>query len=148
MCPSCWKPNPEHIDDELTEAEEELFLRVARSVARDVQKSIKTDHYAMFLSSIKSQVPTAYLIEKYSVLPSPESIKNQESKKSPKEIIIIKREQDKDAMDKEVCSQGQQKERPNPAASGSAQPPSKDDHQSSKKPRESDAYASKQHPDH
>ncbi|GKG41243.1 hypothetical protein Tco_0470455, partial [Tanacetum coccineum] len=35
------------------------------------------------------------------------------------------------------------------AASGSAQPPSKDDHQSSKKPRESDASdASKQHPDH
>ncbi|GJW68220.1 hypothetical protein Tco_0122644 [Tanacetum coccineum] len=32
------------------------------------------------------------------------------------------------------------------AASGSAQPPSKDDHQSSKKPRESDASASKQHP--
>ncbi|GJR41161.1 hypothetical protein Tco_1216845 [Tanacetum coccineum] len=32
------------------------------------------------------------------------------------------------------------------AASGSAQPPSKDDHQSSKKPRESDASASIQHP--
>ncbi|GJR35772.1 hypothetical protein Tco_1211456 [Tanacetum coccineum] len=32
------------------------------------------------------------------------------------------------------------------AAFGSAQPPSKDDHQSSKKPRESDASASKQHP--
>ncbi|GKE07751.1 hypothetical protein Tco_1411302 [Tanacetum coccineum] len=36
--------------------------------------------------------------------------------------------------------------RPESAASGSAQPPSKDDHQSSKKPRESDASASKQHP--
>ncbi|GJW25058.1 hypothetical protein Tco_0038869 [Tanacetum coccineum] len=36
---------------------------------------------------------TADLIEKYSVLPGPESIKNQESKKSLKEIIIIKREQ-------------------------------------------------------
>ncbi|GJU51475.1 hypothetical protein Tco_1221030 [Tanacetum coccineum] len=34
--------------------------------------------------------------------------------------------------------------RPESAASGSAQPPSKDDHQSSKKPRESDASASKQ----
>ncbi|GJS93143.1 hypothetical protein Tco_0800111, partial [Tanacetum coccineum] len=33
------------------------------------------------------------LIEKYSVLPGLESIKNQESKKSPKEIIKIKREQ-------------------------------------------------------
>ncbi|GKB00651.1 hypothetical protein Tco_0828644 [Tanacetum coccineum] len=36
--------------------------------------------------------------------------------------------------------------RPESAASGSAQHPSKDDHQSSKKPRESDASASKQHP--
>ncbi|GJY90311.1 hypothetical protein Tco_0505507 [Tanacetum coccineum] len=36
--------------------------------------------------------------------------------------------------------------RPESAASGSAQPPSKDDHQSSKKPRESDASVSKQHP--
>ncbi|GKF62603.1 hypothetical protein Tco_0182657, partial [Tanacetum coccineum] len=42
---------------------------------------------------------TADLIEKYSVLPSPESIKNQESKKSPKEIIIIKREQGKEKQD-------------------------------------------------
>ncbi|GJW24600.1 hypothetical protein Tco_0038411 [Tanacetum coccineum] len=46
---------------------------------------------------------TTDLIEKYYVPPGPESIKNQESKKSPKEIIIIKREQaDEDAMDKEV----------------------------------------------
>ncbi|GJR85435.1 hypothetical protein Tco_0209446 [Tanacetum coccineum] len=36
--------------------------------------------------------------------------------------------------------------RPDSAASGSAQPPPKDDDQSSKKPRESDASASKQHP--
>ncbi|GKC90860.1 hypothetical protein Tco_1151509 [Tanacetum coccineum] len=36
---------------------------------------------------------TADLIEKYFVLSGPESIKNQESKKSPKEIIKIKREQ-------------------------------------------------------
>ncbi|GJS42580.1 thioredoxin-like protein Clot [Tanacetum coccineum] len=66
---------------------------------------------------------TADLIEKYSVLPGPESIKNQESKKSPKEIIRIKKNKtanrnpanyhlyhalmealiaDEDAMDKEV----------------------------------------------
>ncbi|GJW61910.1 retrovirus-related pol polyprotein from transposon TNT 1-94 [Tanacetum coccineum] len=37
---------------------------------------------------------TAYLIKKYSALPGPESIKNQESKKSPKEIIRFKREQE------------------------------------------------------
>ncbi|GJS76213.1 hypothetical protein Tco_0726094 [Tanacetum coccineum] len=36
---------------------------------------------------------TADLIEKYSVLPGPESIKNQESEKSQKEIIKIKKEQ-------------------------------------------------------
>ncbi|GJR30304.1 putative reverse transcriptase domain-containing protein [Tanacetum coccineum] len=36
--------------------------------------------------------------------------------------------------------------RPESATSGSAQPPSKDDHQISKKPRESDASASIQHP--
>ncbi|GKD34328.1 hypothetical protein Tco_1249837 [Tanacetum coccineum] len=119
---------------------------------------------------------TADLIEKYSALPGPESIKNQESEKSPKEIIRIKREQDEDAMDKEVAvkvkdhkrkhdsddeedddddegpsagsNQGRsaKRRRPESAASGSAQPPPKDDDQSSKKPRESDASASKQHP--
>ncbi|GJY56340.1 hypothetical protein Tco_0455455 [Tanacetum coccineum] len=176
---------------------------------------------------------TADLIEKYSVLPGPESIKNQESEKSPKEIIRIKREQgeekqdstysirstdkvaleefdlksalfkhmnknktanrnpanyhlyhalmealiaDEDAMDKEVAvkvkdhkrkhdsdddedddddegpsagsNQGRsaKRRRPESATSGSAQPPPKDDDQSSKKPRESDASASKQHP--
>ncbi|GKA00445.1 hypothetical protein Tco_0672995 [Tanacetum coccineum] len=74
-----------------------------------------TNHSADVLASIKSQVPTvvdkylgtklddallrilerhtADLIEKYSVLPGLESIKNQESEKSPKEIIRIKKEQ-------------------------------------------------------
>ncbi|GJY13484.1 hypothetical protein Tco_0382793 [Tanacetum coccineum] len=231
-----------------------LQLRVAR-LEQEMSEVKKTDHSADVLASIKSQVPTvvdkylgtklddallkilerhtADLIEKYSVLPGPESIKNQESEKSPKEIIRIKREQgeekqdstysirstdkvaleefdlksalfkhmnknktanrnpanyhlyhalmealiaDEDAMDKEVAvkvkdhkrkhdsddeedddddegpsagsNQGRsaKRRRPESAASGSAQPPSKDDHQSSKKPRESDASASKQHP--
>ncbi|GJW51430.1 hypothetical protein Tco_0092781 [Tanacetum coccineum] len=231
-----------------------LQLRVAR-LEQEMSEVKKTDHSADVLASIKSQVPTVVdeylgtklddallkilerhtvdLIEKYSVLPGPESIKNQESEKSPKEIIIIKREQgeekqdstysirstdkvafeefdlksalfkhmnknktanrnpanyhlyhalmealiaDEDAMDKEVAvkvkdhkrkhdsddeedndddegpsagsNQGRsaKRRRPESAASGSAQPPSKDDHQSSKKPRESDASASKQHP--
>ncbi|GJX50916.1 hypothetical protein Tco_0277761 [Tanacetum coccineum] len=231
-----------------------LQLRVAR-LEQEMSEVKKTDHSADVLASIKSQVPTivdkylgtklddallkilerhtADLIEKYSALPGPESIKNQESEKSPKEIIIIKREQgeekqdstysirstdkvaleefdlksalfkhmnknktanrnpanyhlyhalmealiaDEDAMDKEVAvkvkdhkrkhdsddeedddddegpsaglNQGRsaKRKRPGSAASGSAQPPSKDDHQSSKKPRESDASASKQHP--
>ncbi|GJW86124.1 hypothetical protein Tco_0161464 [Tanacetum coccineum] len=78
-------------------------------------------------SKVIEESDSPYLIKfyfkKYSVLPGPESIKNQESEKSPKEIIIIKREQgeekqdstssirplmealiaDEDAMDKEVA---------------------------------------------
>ncbi|GJZ61862.1 hypothetical protein Tco_0617999 [Tanacetum coccineum] len=42
---------------------------------------------------------TADLIEKYSVLPGTESIKNQESEKSTKEIIRIKREQGEEKHD-------------------------------------------------
>ncbi|GJS63550.1 hypothetical protein Tco_0678114 [Tanacetum coccineum] len=104
-----------------------------------------------------------------STIPDPKSfniIQNQESEKSPKEIIIIKKEQgeekqdstysirstdkvdleefdlktliaDEDAIDKEVADK---------VRSGSVKPPTKDDEQSSKKPRESDASASKQHP--
>ncbi|GJQ94781.1 hypothetical protein Tco_0005920 [Tanacetum coccineum] len=91
-----------------------LQLRVAK-LEQDMSEVKKTDHSAAALASIKSQFPTvvdkylgtklddallrilkrhtADLIEKYSVLPGPESIKNQESKKSPKEIIRIKKEQ-------------------------------------------------------
>ncbi|GJR61450.1 hypothetical protein Tco_1503612 [Tanacetum coccineum] len=91
-----------------------LQLRVAK-LEQDMSEIKKTDHSGAVLASIKSQVPTvvdkylgtklddallrvlqrhtADLIEKFSVLPGLESIKNQESKKSPKEIIRIKREQ-------------------------------------------------------
>ncbi|GJY23045.1 hypothetical protein Tco_0396703 [Tanacetum coccineum] len=205
-----------------------LQLRVAR-LEQEMSEVKKTDHSADVLASIKSQVPTvvdeylgtklddallkilerhtADLIEKYSVLPGPESIKNQESEKSPKEIIRIKREQGEEKQDSTYSIRSTDKvaleefdlksalfkhmnknktanrnpanyhlyhalrkpltadkmpwykgvtvkvwlakrRRPESAASGSAQPPSKDDHQSSKKPRESDASASKQHPDH
>ncbi|GJS44119.1 hypothetical protein Tco_0569162 [Tanacetum coccineum] len=199
-----------------------LQLRVAR-LEQEMSEVKKTDHSADVLASIKSQVPTvvdeylgtklddallkilerhtADLIEKYSVLPGPESIKNQESEKSQKEIIKIKKEQgeekqestysirstdkvaleefdlkNEDAMDKEVKDRVKDHKRkhdvymmcdddddegPSPGsnqgksakrirhdsgASGSAQPPTKDDEQSSKKPWESDASASKQHP--
>ncbi|GJV45217.1 hypothetical protein Tco_1429753 [Tanacetum coccineum] len=207
-----------------------LQLRVAK-LEQDMSEVKKTDHSAAVLASIKSQVPTvvdkylgtklddallrilerhtADLIEKYSVLPDLESIKNQEYKKSPKEIIRIKREQgekkqestytirtanrnpanhhlyhalmealiaDEDAIDKEVkdrvkdhkrkhdsdddedddddegpsagSNQGKsaKRRRHDSGASGSAQPPPKDDEQSSKKPHDSDASASKQHP--
>ncbi|GKA15336.1 hypothetical protein Tco_0695083 [Tanacetum coccineum] len=56
------------------------FIALQLRVARLEQEMILERH-------------TADLIEKYSVLPGPESIKNQESKKSQKEIIKIKREQ-------------------------------------------------------
>ncbi|GJT41983.1 hypothetical protein Tco_0941848 [Tanacetum coccineum] len=184
-----------------------LQLRVAR-LEQEMSEVKKTDHSA-------------------------DSVKNQESEKSPKEIIKAKKEQgeekqdstysirstdevdleefdlksalfshmnknksanrnttnyhlyhalmealiaDEDAMDKEVAdkvkdhkrkhdsdddedddddegpsagsNQGRstKRRRSDSAASGSAQPPPKDDDQSSKKPRESDASASKQHP--
>ncbi|GKE16442.1 hypothetical protein Tco_1424019 [Tanacetum coccineum] len=229
-----------------------LQLRVAR-LEQEMSEVKKTDHSADVLASIKSQVPTvvdkylgtklddallrilerhiAELIKKYSVLHGPESIKNQESEKSPKEIIRIKREQgeekqestysirstdkvaleefdlksalfkhtnknktanrnpanyhqyhalmealiaDKDAMDKEVkdrvkdykrkhdsdedddddkgpsagSNQGKpaKRRRHGSGASGLAQPPTKDDEQSSKKPQDSDTSASKQYP--
>ncbi|GKC94469.1 hypothetical protein Tco_1159911, partial [Tanacetum coccineum] len=91
-----------------------LQLRVAR-LEQEMSEIKKTDHSAEVLALIKSQVPTVVdkylgtklddallrslerhtteLIEKYSELPGPESVKNQESEKSPKEIIINKREQ-------------------------------------------------------
>ncbi|GJW59276.1 hypothetical protein Tco_0106007 [Tanacetum coccineum] len=97
-----------------------LQLRVGR-LEQEMSEVKKTNHSADVLASIKSQVPTvvneylgtklddallkilerhtADLIEKYSVLPGPESIKNQESEKSPKEIIRIKREQGEEKQD-------------------------------------------------
>ncbi|GJS51123.1 hypothetical protein Tco_0624485 [Tanacetum coccineum] len=137
-----------------------LQLRVAR-LEQEMSEVKKTDHSADVLASIRSQVPTAVdkylgtklddallkvlerhtadLIEKYSVLPGPESIQNQESEKSPKEIIEAKKEQDEDAWIRS-CRQVKDHKRKQ------SQPPPKDDDQSLKKPRESDASASKQHP--
>ncbi|GJR43299.1 hypothetical protein Tco_1311402 [Tanacetum coccineum] len=91
-----------------------LQLRVAK-LEQDMSEVKKTDHSTVVLASIQSQVPTvvkkyvgtkiddallkalerhtADLVEKYFVLPAPESSKKQESEKSPKEIIRIKREQ-------------------------------------------------------
>ncbi|GKB63730.1 hypothetical protein Tco_0919916 [Tanacetum coccineum] len=86
-----------------------------------MSKVKKTDHSADVLASIRTQVPTAVdnylgtklddallkvlerhiadLIEKYSVLPGSESVKNQESEKSPKEIIKAKKEQGEEKQD-------------------------------------------------
>ncbi|GJW90064.1 hypothetical protein Tco_0167617, partial [Tanacetum coccineum] len=206
-----------------------LQLRVAR-LEQEMSEVKKTDHSADVLASIKSQVPTvvdkylgtklddallkilerhtADLIEKYSVLPGPESIKNQESEKSPKEIIRIKREKgeekqdstysikstdkvdleefdlksalfkhmnknksanrnpanyhlyhalmealiaDEDAMDKEVKDRVKNHKRKHDSDNDEDDdddegPSAGSNQQSSKKPRESDASASKQHP--
>ncbi|GJT65719.1 hypothetical protein Tco_1017199 [Tanacetum coccineum] len=102
-----------------------LQLRVAR-LEQEMSEVKKTDHSADVLASIKSQVPTvvdkylgtklddallkilerytADLFEKYSALPGPKSIKNQESEKSPKEIIRIKREQGEEKQDSTYLS--------------------------------------------
>ncbi|GJT57826.1 hypothetical protein Tco_0992880 [Tanacetum coccineum] len=123
-----------------------LQLRVAR-LEQEMSEVKKSDHSTNVLASIKSQVPTA--IDKYLGIKLHDALpKNQESKKSPKEIIRIKREQ---GEEKQLGSQLNPsikliKRRHDSGASGSAQPPTKDDEQSSKKPRKSDASASKQHP--
>ncbi|GJR51657.1 hypothetical protein Tco_1402178 [Tanacetum coccineum] len=92
-----------------------------RRLEQEMSEVKKTDHSADVVASIKSQVPmavdkylgtklddallkvlerhTADLIEKYSVLPGPESVKNQESEKSPKEIIRAKQEQGEEKQD-------------------------------------------------
>ncbi|GKA81732.1 hypothetical protein Tco_0788424 [Tanacetum coccineum] len=70
-----------------------LQLRVAR-LEQEMFEVKKTDHSADVLER-----HTADLIEKYSVLPGPESVKNQESEKSPKEIIKAKKEQDEEKQD-------------------------------------------------
>ncbi|GJT97821.1 hypothetical protein Tco_1093339 [Tanacetum coccineum] len=64
-----------------------LQLRVAK-LEQDMSDIKKTDHSAAALER-----HTADLVEKYYVPPAPESSKKQESEKSPKEIIRIKREQ-------------------------------------------------------
>ncbi|GJX07009.1 hypothetical protein Tco_0194941 [Tanacetum coccineum] len=93
--------------------------------ARDSEVN-KTYHSADVLDFNKSQVPklfdkylgtklddallkvlerhTADLIKKYSVLPGPESIQNQESEKSPKEIIRTKKEQGEEKQDSTYSS--------------------------------------------
>ncbi|GJV20666.1 hypothetical protein Tco_1369686 [Tanacetum coccineum] len=97
-----------------------LQLRVAK-LEQEMSEVKKSDLSADVLASIRSQVPTAVdtylgtklddalikvlerhtadLIKKYSVLPGPESVKNQESEQSPKEIIKAKKEQDEEKQD-------------------------------------------------
>ncbi|GKC99893.1 hypothetical protein Tco_1170168 [Tanacetum coccineum] len=96
-------------------------LQQSPHLSQEMSEVKKTHLSADVLASIRSQVPTAVdnylgtklddallkvlerhtadLIEKYSVLPGPESVKNQESEKSPKEIIKAKKEQDEEKQD-------------------------------------------------
>ncbi|GJV51041.1 hypothetical protein Tco_1446782 [Tanacetum coccineum] len=68
-----------------------LQLRVAR-LEQEMSEVKKTDHLADVLASIKSQVPT--VVDKYLGTKLDDALlRNQESKKSLKEIIRIKREQ-------------------------------------------------------
>ncbi|GKF35376.1 hypothetical protein Tco_0108576 [Tanacetum coccineum] len=124
-----------------------LQLRVAK-LEQDMSEVKKTDHSAAILASIKSQVPT--VVDK-------QADEDAMDKEVAVKVKDHKRKHDSDDEeddddDDEGPSAGSyqgrsaKRRRPESAASGSVQPPSKDDHQSSKKPRESDASASKQHP--
>ncbi|GJS09616.1 hypothetical protein Tco_0366412 [Tanacetum coccineum] len=74
---------------------------------------------------------TADLIEKYSALPGPESIKNQESEKSPKRLSESKGQM-KMAWNKKLAVSKEKKGNPNtPAIWVCLIPLSKDDHQKS-----------------
>ncbi|GJT59532.1 hypothetical protein Tco_1003065 [Tanacetum coccineum] len=94
---------------------------------------------------------TADLIEKYSVLPGPESVKNQESEKSPKDyqtkrnrcgetrFNLLHQTMVKDHKRKHDSDDDEDDDDDEGPSAGSNQG-------SSKKPKESDASASKQHP--
>ncbi|GJX15050.1 hypothetical protein Tco_0206808 [Tanacetum coccineum] len=68
-----------------------LQLRVAK-LEQDMSEYLGTKLDDALLKTLERH--TADLVEKYSVLPTPESSKKQESEKSPEEIIRIKREQE------------------------------------------------------
>ncbi|GJW62077.1 uncharacterized mitochondrial protein-like protein [Tanacetum coccineum] len=104
------------------------------------------------------ETTTADLIENFLCLPAQSLQESRIMKRirrdyqSQKGTSDHKRKHDSDDDDDEGPSAGSnqgrstKRRRSDSAASGSAQPPPKDDDQSSKKPRESDASATKQHP--
>ncbi|GKA28674.1 hypothetical protein Tco_0714919 [Tanacetum coccineum] len=158
-------PNPEHMDDEFLataypKVHENLKLITDERVIDD-----KPESQSGSMSSMKNLDDTfnfgdQFLYDKPTE--DDQSVKNQESEKSPKEIIRAKKEQgeekqdstysirwhdsddDEDDDDNEGPSVGSnqvkssKRRRHDSGASGSAQPPIKDDEQSSRKPRESD----------
>ncbi|GKE66174.1 hypothetical protein Tco_1520335, partial [Tanacetum coccineum] len=68
-----------------------LQLRVAK-LEQDMSEYLGTKLDDALLKTLERH--TSDLVEKYSVLPAPKSSKKQESEKSPKEIIRIKKEQE------------------------------------------------------
>ncbi|GJT41775.1 zf-CCHC domain-containing protein [Tanacetum coccineum] len=104
-------------------------LRVAR-LEQEMSEVKKTDHSADVLASIKSQVL------RY------KDVKDRDKKPQKKH------DSDGDEGPSAGSNQGKsaKRRRHDSGASGSAQPPTKDDEQSSKETRESDASTSKQHP--
>ncbi|GKF26058.1 hypothetical protein Tco_0081952 [Tanacetum coccineum] len=89
------------LDDKPTEDDQEKSKVVDESDSTIPDPRTKLDN--ALLKVLERH--TADLIEKHSVLPGLESIQNQESEKSPKEIIRTKREQGEEKQDSTYFSQ-------------------------------------------
>ncbi|GJR32515.1 hypothetical protein Tco_1108747 [Tanacetum coccineum] len=140
-------PNPEHMDDEflstvysIESVKNQESEKSEGDITAKKEQMRKTRSNLLISHMNKKNLPT-----KHDQLPSIHA---------SHEALIA----DEDAMDKEVAdnitspsagsNQGRstKRRRSDSATSGSAKPPLKADDQSSKKPRESEASASKQHP--
>ncbi|GJW77436.1 hypothetical protein Tco_0139118 [Tanacetum coccineum] len=105
-------PNPEHMEptqsdccpSQMSTSSEPT---ITWSDPPPINPEADNNHQQLSLKSLYSRPLAAKilerhtedLIEKYSVLPGPESVKNQESEKSPKEIIKAKKEQGEEKQD-------------------------------------------------
>ncbi|GJW50087.1 hypothetical protein Tco_0091438 [Tanacetum coccineum] len=75
-----------------------LQFKSVKDWSKEMSEVKKTDHSADVLASIRSQVPTA--VDNYLGTKLDDALlKNQESEKSPKEIIRAKKEQDEEKQD-------------------------------------------------
>ncbi|GJU87940.1 hypothetical protein Tco_1300363 [Tanacetum coccineum] len=78
---------------------EVLTFKPSLQVTSSTDQDVKLQQSPHTLPETLHVIAPYNLIEKYSVLPGPESVKNQESEKSPKEIIKAKKEQDEEKQD-------------------------------------------------
>ncbi|GKA63192.1 hypothetical protein Tco_0762798, partial [Tanacetum coccineum] len=150
----------------LTDQSADVLAFIKSQVPTVVDKLSRNKLDDALLQTVLEQ-HTADLIEKYSAMPARVNrqgaleefdLKNEgyHDKEVAVKVKDHKRKHDSDDEEDDDDDEGPsagsnqgrsaKRRRPESAASGSAQPPSKDDHQSSKKPRESDASASIQHP--